>query len=226
MTNKFKIGLLGAGRTGGRVIDIYGKDNLTVYDETNLPTLDSLKQNAALISFLPGPALLEYIEMIIESGVPLASGSTGFEWPEDIDTRLKQKGIAWITASNFSLGMNLVHGMINVLGKAPELFDEYKFKLHEIHHIHKKDHPSGTALSWEKWLSQPVEFSHEREGDNPGDHKLTLSTQYEDITIQHQAKDRKIFAQGAIWTAEKLAKREVEPGLHQLSDIMQKELQL
>ncbi|MBW3568618.1 hypothetical protein KY385_00610 [Candidatus Parcubacteria bacterium] len=223
---KIKIGLLGAGRTGGRVIDIYGAENITAYDENNPPTLESLKQNDALISFLPGPAVLEYIDMIMESKVPLASGSTGFEWPDDTDFRLKEIGIAWITASNFSLGMNLVRGMINVLGKASELFDDYQFKLHEIHHIHKKDHPSGTALSWEKWLGQPVQFSHEREGDNPGDHKLTLSTEYEDITIQHQAKDRKVFAQGALWTAEKLARGEVPPGLHHLSDIMQKELDL
>lgn len=221
-----KIGLLGKGKTGGKVIDLYGKDNLVIFDQDNLPTLEKLKSCDALISFLPGPALLEYIDLIIESEVPLASGSTGFTWPKDIDSRLKEKNISWITASNFSIGMNLVHGMIKVLAKTPELFDEYKFKLHEIHHIHKKDHPSGTALSWQKWLDQKVEFSHEREGDNPGDHKLTLETEFEDISIQHRAKDRKIFAQGAIWTAEKLAAGKVPAGLNNLSEIMQIELGL
>lgn len=219
-----KIGLLGKGKTGGRVIDLYGQENLIVFDISNPPTLEKLKSCDALISFLPGPALLEYIDLIIESGVPMATGSTGFEWPEDIDKRLKEKNVAWITASNFSIGMNLVHGMIKVLSKTPELFDQYKFKLHEIHHIHKKDHPSGTALSWEKWLGQNVEFSHDRDGDNPGDHKLTLETEFEDISIQHQAKDRKIFAQGAIWSAEKLAKGDVPAGLNNLSDLTQKEL--
>lgn len=226
MTDQIKIGLLGKGKTGGKVIEVYGEDNIIVFDQDNPPTLEGLQQADALISFLPGPAFLEYIDVLVECGVPLANGSTGFGWPEDINEKLKKKGVAWITASNFSLGMNLVYGMIKVLRKTPELFDEYKFKLHEIHHIHKRDHPSGTALSWQKWLDQPVEFSHDRDGDNPGDHKLTLSTKYEDISIQHQAKDRRMFAEGAVWTAEKLAKGDIEPGLHNLQDIMSKELGL
>lgn len=221
-----KIGLLGTGKTGGKVIEVYGEKNIIAFNESNPPTLEKLKEADSLISFLPGPALLEYLDLLIDSGVPLASGSTGFEWPEGIDQRLKDKGVAWITASNFSLGMNLVYGMVKVLSKTPELFDEYKFKLHEIHHIHKRDNPSGTALSWQKWLGQPVEFSHDRDGDNPGDHKLTLSTKYEEISVQHQAKDRKMFAEGAVWTAEKLAKGGIEPGLHNLQDITAKELGL
>jgi 4-hydroxy-tetrahydrodipicolinate reductase len=120
--------------------------------------------------------------------------------------------------------MNLVYGMIKVLSKTPELFDEYAFKLHEIHHIHKKDQPSGTALSWEKWLGQKIDITSERIGDNPGEHKLTLVTPYEDIALEHKSKDRRIFAQGAIWTARKLAEGGIEPGLHSLQSIMEKEL--
>lgn len=200
--------------------------NVTGFDEHNPPTLEALRAHDVAISFLPGPALLEYIDLLIDGGLPLASGSTGFEWPGNVDARLKEKSVAWITASNFSLGMNLVYGMVKVLGKAPRLYDDFEFKLHEIHHIHKKDHPSGTALSWQKWLGQPVDITSAREGDNPGDHKLTLVTPYEDIIIQHQAKDRRIFAQGAVWVATKLAKGGVPPGLHNLQDIMEKELDL
>ncbi len=221
-----KVALLGTGRTGGRVRDILGVENVVAFDETNLPTLDKLKSCDVAISFLPGPALLEHLELLVDSGLPLATGSTGFEWPKDIDSRLKAKGVAWITASNFSLGMNLVRGMIKVMSKTPELFDEFDFKLREIHHIHKKDKPSGTALAWQKWLGQKADITSEREGDNPGEHKLTLVTQYEDISVEHKSKDRKIFAQGAIWTAKKLASGEIAPGLHDLEEIMQKELGL
>ncbi len=219
-----KIALLGTGKTGGRVVDILGTDNVEAFNESNLPSLEKLKKCDAAISFLPGPALMEYIELLIESKIPLASGSTGFVWPADMDERLKQNNIAWVTASNFSLGMNLIYGMIKVLAKTPELFDEYEFKLHEIHHINKKDKPSGTALSWEKWLGQDVDITSERIGDNPGEHKLTLVTPYEDIILEHKSKDRRIFAQGAIWTAKKLASGNIKPGLHNLQDIMKKEL--
>ncbi|HEX5456005.1 MAG TPA: dihydrodipicolinate reductase C-terminal domain-containing protein [Candidatus Saccharimonadales bacterium] len=219
-----KVALLGTGRTGGRVIDILGEENVTGFNENNPPTLEKLRACDVAISFLPGPGLMEHLDMLIESKLPVATGSTGFVWPDNVDRRLKENGVAWVTASNFSLGMNLVYGMIKVLSKTPKLFDEYEFKLHEIHHIHKKDQPSGTALSWEKWLGRKVDITSERIGDNPGEHKLTLVTPYEDITLEHKSKDRRIFAQGAIWTARKLAAGGIEPGLHNLQDIMEKEL--
>lgn len=226
MSKDIKIALLGKGRTGGRVVDILGPDNVTVFDESNLPTVEKLRGCDVAISFLPGPSLLEHLDTLVESGMPLANGSTGFEWPADIDTRLKQKNVAWITASNFSLGMNLVRGMIKVLGKTPELFDKFEFKLHEIHHIHKKDHPSGTALTWQKWLGHETDITSERKGETIGIHELILSTEFEDISLKHTAKDRKIYAEGAIWTAQKLAGGRIAPGLHELEKIMDKELGL
>lgn len=221
-----KVALLGTGKTGSKVLELLDGQDVTGFDAAHPPTLKSLQEHDVAISFLPGPALLEYLNLLIESGLPLASGSTGFSWPDDMDAQLKAKGMAWVTASNFSLGMNLVHGMLKVLSKAPQLFDEFEFKLHEIHHVHKKDQPSGTSLSWQKWIGQPVEITSARDGDNPGDHKLTLVTPYEDISVQHQAKDRRIFAQGALWVARKLAQGEIKPGLHDLQDIMQRELSL
>lgn len=221
-----KVALLGTGKTGGKVVEILGETNVVQFNHANPLTIDKLQVCDVAISFLPGPALVENLDILIASGLPLASGSTGFDWPEDIDERLSKTGVAWITASNFSLGMNLIYGMIKILGKAPKLFDEYQFKLHEIHHIHKKDHPSGTALSWQEWLGQQADITSAREGDNPGEHKLTLITPYEDISLEHKSKDRKIFAEGAVWAAKKLTSGELPAGLHNFQDIMEKELSL
>src|SRR5689334_7664275 len=140
-----KIALLGTGRTGSKVLELTDGADVTGFNEHNPPTVEALQGHDVAISFLPGPAFLEHIDVLLESGIPLATGSTGFEWPKDIDAKLKEQGTAWITASNFSLGMNLVYGMIRVLAKAPQLFDDFEFKLHEVHHIHKKDQPSGTS---------------------------------------------------------------------------------
>lgn len=221
-----KIALLGTGKTGSKVIEALGGQGVTGFDEKNPPTLEALRQHDVAIAFLPGPVMEQYIDLLIESGLPLANGSTGLQWPKDIDGRLKAKNLAWITAGNFSLGMNLVYSMIKVLAKAPKLFDDYEFNLHEVHHIHKLDKPSGTALAWQRWLGQDAHITSAREGDNPGFHKLTLSTPYEDISLEHQAKDRKIFAEGAIWTAKKLLSGTVPPGLHDLQAIMEQELSL
>ncbi|MEK7059860.1 MAG: dihydrodipicolinate reductase C-terminal domain-containing protein [Patescibacteria group bacterium] len=221
-----KIALLGTGKTGSKVIELHGSEYVTGFNHSNPPTLAKLKGHDVVISFLPGPIFVDYIDLLIESGLPVVSGSTGFDWPSDIDKRLKVKKVAWITASNFSLGMNLVRGMIKVLAKAPLLFDNFDLKLHEIHHIHKKDQPSGTSLSWQQWVGQDVKITSGRDGDNPGDHKLTLVTPYEDISVRHQAKDRRIFAEGAIWTARKLLEGNTDSGLHNLADVMEKELEI
>lgn len=221
-----KIALLGTGKTGGKVVELLGKGNVTEFTSGNPPTLEALAGHDAVISFLPGPAFAEYIDLLVESGLPVATGSTGFNWPDDIDERLKERRVAWVTAGNFSIGMNLVHGMINVLARAPQLFDNYQFKLHEVHHIHKQDKPSGTALEWQRWVGQPVEITCDREGERIGDHTLTLVTPYEDISVQHHSKDRRIYAEGAIWTVKKLLEGKITPGLHSLPDIMAKELNI
>lgn len=221
-----KIALLGTGRTGSKVLEIAGKDQVIGFDESNIPTLDKLKNCDVAISFLPGPAFGKYMDLLTESGLPVAVGSTGFVWPEDTDQKLKAAKLTWIKSSNFALGMNLIRAMIKSLSKASKLFDEYEFSIEEIHHIHKKDSPSGTALTWQDWLGSEIEISSKREGDNPGFHKLTLKTPYEDISIDHQSKDRRIFAQGALWTARRLHSGGIPPGLHSLEDIMNKELGL
>lgn len=221
-----KIALLGTGKTGSKVLEVVGNDQVVGFDETNPPTLEKLQSCDAAISFLPGPAFVSYIDLLVESKLPVAVGSTGFEWPVDIDQRLKDAGVRWVVSSNFALGMSIVRAMILSLSKASKLFSEYDFLLEEIHHIHKKDSPSGTALTWKEWLGEDAKISAKREGDNPGFHKLTLKTPYEDIAVEHQAKDRKIFAQGAVWTARRLQKGDLEPGLHDLSDVMKKELDL
>ena len=219
-----KIALLGTGRTGSKVIEIAGSAQVVGFDENNPPTLEKLKECDVAISFLPGPAFIQYIDLLIESGLPVAVGSTGFDWPDGIDNKLRDNELTWIQASNFALGMNLMRAIIRSLSKAPKLFNQYKFDMEEIHHIHKKDSPSGTALTWKEWLGLDVQISDKREGDNPGFHKLTLKTPYEDISIEHQSKDRKIFAQGALWTAKRLLAGGIPPGLHRLEEIMDKEL--
>ena len=105
-----KIALLGAGKTGIKVSEIH--DDVVIFNTKNPPSLNALKECDAVISFLPGEAFLEHIDLLIESKLPVATGSTGFDWPKDIDQRLKENELSWIRAHNFSLGMNVVCQMI------------------------------------------------------------------------------------------------------------------
>lgn len=181
-----KIALLGKGQTGGRVLELH-EGETTVFDTTNPVTSEKLKGHDVIISFLPGEAFRELIPTLLESGIPVVTGSTGFEWPSDISDRLIQKNISWVKAHNFSLGMNLMRHMIDSLSRASALFDDFKFTLHEVHHTKKIDAPSGTALSWAEWLNAPIDISSERTGDVVGDHSLTLETLSERITLRHEA---------------------------------------
>ncbi|MBK22561.1 MAG: hypothetical protein CME70_01035 [Halobacteriovorax sp.] len=220
-----KVAVLGKGKTGKKVIEKLGVHNQhTVFDSTNPPTLEKLKGHDVIISFLPGEPFLNYLEILVDSKIPVVTGSTGFEWPSQIASKLVKNGTPWVRAHNFSLGMNLVHEMIKVLSKAEKLFEKPNFKIHEIHHIMKVDAPSGTALSWQDWSKQKCDITSARTGDVVGDHKLTVETETEDIIVQHQAKDRGIFAAGALWSAQKIIDGQVPAGLNDFSDIAIKEL--
>lgn len=219
-----KVAVLGKGKTGNKVIEKLGAHEHTVFDSTNPPTVENLKGHDVIISFLPGEPFLNYIDILINSKIPVVTGSTGFDWPSDTDSKLKANKTPWIRAHNFSLGMNLVHQMIKVLAKAEKLFEKPNYKIHEVHHIMKVDAPSGTAISWQEWSEHKCDITSARTGDIVGDHKLTLETPNEDIIVQHQAKDRGIFAAGALWSAEKILNSNVPAGLNDFSEIAIKEL--
>lgn len=219
-----KIALLGKGKTGGKVLEILQEQKIphTVFDSKNQPTLENLKGHDVVISFLAGEVFKEYLPLLVESTLPVVTGSTGMEWPADFDKKLKEKNLKWIYATNFSLGMNIVHQMILIMKEADSIIKNVKFSMNEIHHTKKLDAPSGTALSWKKWLDHDVNITSERIGDVIGIHELKLTTPTEEITLKHDSLDRKIFAEGAMFAAQKIST--LSPGLHQFQDVVQKEL--
>ncbi len=218
-----KVALIGSGKTGSKVLEAH--PSATVFNRSNVPTAQSLAGHDVIISFLPGDAFRELIPCLIETGIPVVTGSTGFKWPTTIDSDLKNKNVAWIHATNFSLGMNLVRQMIGILSKANALFDDADFKIHEIHHTKKLDAPSGTALSWQEWSGSNCEITSERTGDVIGIHELTLNTKNETIFLKHEAKERGIFAAGALWAAKHItSKNKVSSGLNAFADVILKEL--
>lgn len=219
-----KIALLGKGKTGGKVLEQLIASNTphTVFDSKNTPTLESLKGHDVVISFYSGEVFLSYLQVLMDSKIPVVTGSTGMKWPENFDNLLKEKKLPWIYASNFSLGMNLVHQMILIMKEAGSILNDYKFSMHEVHHTKKLDSPSGTALSWQKWSGHDFPITSERLGDTIGIHEIKLSTPTEDITLKHEVHDRKIFAEGAMFAAKKIST--LAPGLHQFQDVVQSEI--
>lgn len=217
-----KISVIGTGKTGGAIAELLG-DKAVTFNSSNKPTASEVAKTDAAIIFVPGEAAPEIIEIMIDAAVPAVWGTTGYSWPEDLPERVKAIQSKWVIGSNFSLGMNLVRKAINVLGEGSEMLDSPKFHIHETHHVNKKDAPSGTALSWEKWLDKEAQISSSRIGDVKGIHELHIKTANESIYLKHEAHDRKLFAEGAIWAAKKLlSDKDIIPGVYLFSELFDK----
>lgn len=219
-----KIALLGQGKTGQYVKELH--HNTLVFDSKTKPTLDQLKECDVIISFLPGNAFLEHIDLIIQSKRPLICGSTGFVWPQDIHQRLLENNLVWIRSHNFSLGMNIIKIMIKKMSQLKDLYPDGLFSIHDIHHINKMDKPSGTALSWKEWLNQDCEITAERTGDIVGYHHIEFSCEQEEVKLVHNAKHRSIFAKGAIFAANFLMENNLSSGLHDFNNIIRNYLNI
>ncbi len=223
-----KIALLGKGKTGSKLCDLLASDpaaDLSIFDRQNPPTSKKLLHCDIIISFLPGEPFLNYIPLLLETNIPVITGSTGFTWPENLQEKLIHSEQTWVWGHNFSIGMNLVKSCLEVLGKAKQIFPESEYEIHEVHHKHKKDAPSGTALSFQNWLGQDAKITSERRGDVIGTHQLTLKTNFETIKLEHQALDRKLFANGALFAAKYLLKNKNLPkGLLNFSTMMEQAL--
>ena len=220
-----KIALLGKGKTGSKVLEI-ATCEIEFFDRINEPTLEKLIRHDVIISFLPGEAFESLLPMLIESRKPVVTGSTGFKWPANFDKTLQEKKLAWIHATNFSLGVVVLKQLIERLNKVDHLFEEKNYTIHEVHHTKKLDAPSGTALSMKEWLKAPSEVTSERTGDVVGLHTLTLETPGEIIRLEHEAKDRRLFAEGALWAANYITKNRMEPGLHACQKVVETHLSL
>ncbi|WP_340104815.1 dihydrodipicolinate reductase C-terminal domain-containing protein [Rhodohalobacter sp. 8-1] len=217
-----KISVIGTGKTGGSIAELLGEQAVS-FNSSNKPTASKVAKTDAAIIFVPGEAAPEIIEIMIDAEVPAVWGTTGYGWSEDLPERVKAIQSKWVIGSNFSLGMNLVRKALNVLGEGSDMLDSPKFHIHETHHTDKKDAPSGTALSWEKWLNKEARISSSRIGDVKGIHELHIKTVNESIYLKHEAHDRKLFAEGAIWAAKKLLNdTEIIPGVYPFSELFDK----
>ncbi|MEX0994563.1 MAG: dihydrodipicolinate reductase C-terminal domain-containing protein, partial [Balneolaceae bacterium] len=172
--------------------------------------------------FIPADGADEVVQIVLDSGIDALWATTGYSWPEDLPERIKVAGARWISASNFSLGMNLMRRCLELIGKGSHLLKNPEYHIHEVHHVDKKDAPSGTALSWRKWLGkEEATISSSREGDVKGIHSLHVKTAFESLHLKHEAHDRAVFAEGAIWAARYLYDhQEIMPGFYSFESII------
>ena len=143
-------------------------------------------------------------------------------WPRHLNEELVQLGIPWIHANNFSIGMNLLFYVSSVVARSLPLFDNNStLEIKEHHHRDKKDMPSGTSLKLKEIMgNENIHIHSTRQGEHAGQHTLELSTPEETLTLTHQARDRTLYAKGAIWAAHELLWQPSLKGLISFEDLV------
>ncbi|MBT8140994.1 MAG: 4-hydroxy-tetrahydrodipicolinate reductase [Gammaproteobacteria bacterium] len=163
-----------------------------------------------VIDFALAKGADERIQACRSAGVPMLIGTTGLSDSQQQSIQEAGNDIPILWASNMSLGVNLIFRLASEAAKA--LGSEFKISIHETHHVHKLDSPSGTALSIGDVIGNAVgavdiEYESKREGEVIGDHTVVFDSPHERIAIHHHAKNRSVFAQGALNLALRLSEK-------------------
>lgn len=216
-----KVAVIGSGKTGGHLLKLLpSQEIIGPFGRTNPVTLSELAKADVAILFIPGEALIALLPTLLESKTPLVIGATGFEWPVGVKEEIKKRGLFWLHATNFSLGVQLFRQLVKTINRLQKNLPAFEATLLDVHHTKKLDAPSGTAKSMASWCDFSVPIDARREGDVVGFHELTLKFAQETIKISHDAHDRSLFAQGAIDVARQWIKKPLAPGLHGIEDLM------
>lgn len=217
-----KVAIIGRGKTGKAVLDLLKEDEISdVFDSQNLVTVEKLNKATVAIIFVSADVLRQILPVLLQSKVSVVCGTTGFHYDDTLIQRIKQSGQTWVVANNFSLSMVLIKEMLNTLGNLQNLVTNSHFHLTETHHTQKLDAPSGTAVSWQSWLNVkecPIESI--RKEDVKGEHVLRVENPYETIELKHVAHDRKLFAEGAVWSARFVCENKLNAGFYQFDELV------
>jgi 4-hydroxy-tetrahydrodipicolinate reductase len=202
---------------------IHGKMATAIREEAikrnyELVTTVMMDQGEVLIDFTSsdGP-IIHMLKLAFEYNMGVVIGTTGFNDHQLKLIKTASKKIPIIMSSNFSIGVNIMFEITELLAK----YDGYDFFLNEVHHIDKKDIPSGTANTISDIINKERPFNaiaSLRTKDQVGTHSLTLYGKGEEISITHRATDRSIFVDGALLAEEWIKGK--EPGLYNMKDVL------
>jgi 4-hydroxy-tetrahydrodipicolinate reductase len=206
----------------------------------NLNTNEAFKNTDVIIDFTIPNCTLDILKIASKLKKRLVIGTTGFSQKEELLIKKFSKKIPILKAGNMSLGVNLLMYLTEVASKS--LNDEYLSKVFEVHHKHKKDYPSGTALMLGKGIAngrkkdfynlmgkkflnkktfpygKKINFNSIRKGEIIGEHEVTFSSGKELITLNHEAFDRELYSDGALTAAKWLTKKRA--GLYSMRDLL------
>ena len=205
--------------------NFFGKDvgKLLEIDETGIQISEKMSEDLSvdiIIDFSSPKSSIKILQLAKSKEIPILIGTTGFSEDDFKEIEIASTQIPVLFAPNTSSGIAI---LMNILNKSKNLFSEdNEFSISETHHVEKKDSPSGTALDLQREIisvypEAKVAIESYREGNNPGEHTVSITLDNEIIEFTHRAENRSIFAlgalKGAVWLTDRPA------GLYSMGDI-------
>lgn len=235
-----RIALLGYGKMGHVIEKIaLQRGHEIVLRKSIEDTFDGLENANVAIDFSAPDAAVDNISTALTLGIPVISGTTG--WLSEYENMVqlcKERNTAFISSSNFSLGVTIFFELNDYLAKMMSKFDAYKVGIEEIHHTQKLDAPSGTAISlangiiknssYENWtlenpMSNELLIDAKRIENVPGTHTVSYNSDVDLIEIKHLAHNREGFALGAVVAAEWILGKK---GVFTMKDVLELNLKI
>ena len=241
-----KIALIGYGKMG-KTIEALGKARghsfPLIIDENNPEDLNAEKVAGldVAIEFTVPAAAPGNIKTCLEMGLPVVVGTTGWNARQDeMEDLCRNTDGTLFAASNFSIGVNILFAMNRQMARIMDRFPSYKATMEEVHHIHKLDAPSGTAISLaeqileessrlDDWTleedakqdpreEKQLPIKAIREGEVKGRHTITYTSDMDTLSLSHDARTRDAFAAGALLAAEFVHDKK---GIYNMQDLLE-----
>ena len=203
-------------------------------------SIETFKKTDLIIDFTIPKCTFEILEIALKLKKKVVIGTTGFTKKEEEKIKKYSKKISILKAGNMSLGINLLMYLSEIASKS--LGSSFLSKINEVHHKHKIDYPSGTALMLGKGIAKgknknfynligkkylnkktfpygkKINFNSIRKGEVIGEHEVKFSSGKEIITLNHEAFNRTLYSEGALSAARWLMSK--KPGLYSMRDLM------
>ena len=205
-----------------------------------LNTASAFKKANVIIDFTVPRGTLQVLKIASKLKKRVVIGTTGFSKKEENLIKNYSRQIPILKAGNMSLGVNLLMYLTEIASKS--LSNNFLAKIYEVHHKHKKDHPSGTALMLGKGIAdgknknlysligkkylnkktfpfgKKINFNSVRKGSVIGEHEVKFSSGKEIVTLNHESFDRALYSEGALTASRWLMKK--KPGLYSMRDLL------
>ena len=203
-------------------------------------SIDAFKKASVIVDFTIPKCTLQVLKIASKLKKRVVIGTTGFSKREEKLIKKYSKKIAILKAGNMSLGVNLLMYLTEIASKS--LDDNYLTKVYEVHHKHKKDYPSGTALMLGKGIAdgknknfyrligkkylnkkafpygKKINFNSIRRGNIIGEHEVKFSSGKEIVTLNHESFDRALYSEGALTASKWIMKK--KSGLYSMRDLL------